>query len=685
MKRETGITRRDVIIWVALAVVLLGFPSPGISADDSPPPSGERSDAPGMPSGPRAERFVRKGLAVDFSYEPADPKKNGGRVLEGEFVDLRFRVTEEVRGTPVRSLRPGAWLDISLPYDTRTERMERPDCRKKVALYLQGIVGIRPMLDLNGYYIVLMNREPNLYVIDPFVGIAGRTNVLTTVPLPEPGTDWAKSADEKRLYVTLAKAGKVAVVDTEGFKLLSTVDAGENPVRVAIQPDGGLLWAGNDAPGGKEGGVTAVDPATLKKVAFVPTGKGHHELVFSADSRHLFVTNRADGTVTVIDTQNREKAGQLKVGGTPISLGYSSLSQSLYVADGQTGSVFVVDGRKHEVVARIEAKPGLGPMRVTPDGRWVLVLNSRENAVHVFDASTNRLAHTVAVGEEPYQMTLTRGFAHIRCLGTERVYMVNLDLLGRDEPPPVQSYEAGPEPPRDAPDLGIAGAIATVSGESEVLVVNPVNNTVYFYVDGMNFPSANYLSYQRHPRGVETINRSLRETEPGVYTARARVPVAGDYDVALFMDEPAFVHCFTVTAEVNPEMRKPEVAYEVEYLLKEAKVPAGEKLDFRFRLKNALTGWPVTGLADAKVMYFLAPGRHRVEVPAREVGEGIYESMLDPRVPGAYYVYIAVPSRKIGFYTMVHKSFLAERREAVLPSGDGGEGKGGDLGRRSDP
>ncbi|MDH3383319.1 MAG: cytochrome D1, partial [Deltaproteobacteria bacterium] len=293
----------------------------------------------------------------------------------------------------------------------------------------------------------------------------------------------------------------------------------------------------------------------------------------------------------------------------------------------------------------------------------------------IFDASTNRLAHTVEVGEEPYQMTLTRGFAHVRCLGTERVYMVNLDLLGKDTPPPVQSYEAGPEAPRDAPDLGIANSIATVTGQSEVLVVNPVNNTVYFYVDGMNFPSANYLGYQQHPRGVEAINRSLRETEPGVYTARARVPVAGDYDVALFMDEPAFVHCFTVTAEVNPELRKPEVAYAVEYLQKEASVPAGEKLPFRFRLMNALTGWPVTGLADAKVMYFLAPGRYRAEVPAREVGEGVYEATLHPRVPGAYYVYVAVPSRKIGFYTLVHKSLLAERKEAAMPSGDGGTGK----------
>ena len=46
-----------------------------------------------------------------------------------------------------------------------------------MGLYLQGIVGIRPMVDLNGYFVVVMNKEPNIYVIDPFVGITGRTNL----------------------------------------------------------------------------------------------------------------------------------------------------------------------------------------------------------------------------------------------------------------------------------------------------------------------------------------------------------------------------------------------------------------------------------------------------------------------------------------------------------------------------
>jgi len=665
-RRRTGVLR---VLAAAIPLLFLCSPFPAWAADTAGPPPAEEGGVganPGVPPASRpasgTDKFIREGVVVEFSYSPAG-KRDGG-VVEGEFADLRFRVTEEAKGKPVRSLRPGAWMDISRPMDARAGQ-ERPDCRKKVGLYLQGIVGIRPMLDLNGYFIVVLNQEPNLYVIDPFVGMAGKTNLLTTVRLREPGADWVKAQDEKRLYVTLNKAGKVAVVDTETFKVLREVDAGESPVRPALQPDGQLLWVGNDAPGDKEGGVTAIDTASLGKVASIPTGKGHHEIAFPDDGRYAYVTNRGSGTVSVVDVRERRKVRDVRVGPQPISLGFSAAARALYVADGQEGTVYVLDGNSHEVTARIQAKPGLGPMRFTADGRWGLILNSRENAVHIVDASNNRLAHTVPVGETPYQITLTRGFAHVRCLGTERVFMVNLDLLGKDAPPPVQSYGVGSEAPRDAPGLGIANGIASVTGMSEVLIVNPVSNTIFFYMDGMNFTSGSYPGYRQHPRGVETINRSVRETEPGVYTAKARVPVAGEYDVALFMDSPRFVHCFTLKAGVNPELRKGP-AYEIEYLGKADGAP-GEEYRFRFRLTESLTGQPVKGLGDARVLYYLAPGRYRTEVPAREVEEGVYEAALSFREPGAYYASVGVPSRKIGYQTLVHRSLTVRKKGSKEP------------------
>jgi YVTN family beta-propeller protein len=626
-------------------------------------------------AGHAPERFVREGISVEFFHEPAEKKVAGGKILEGEYAEIRFRVTNEGTGKPIRALRPGAWMDIRKPLG---QKEKTPlDCRQKVSLYLQGIVGIQPMVNLNGYFVLVMNREPNIFVIDPFVGITGRTNLYASIPLGEPGTDWAKDRDEKRFYVTLSKSGKVAVIDAEKFRLAAEVDAGANPVRVSLQPDGRLLWVGNDGKDGGEGGVTAIDTVTLKAVASIPTGKGHHELAFSPDSRFAYVTNRGSGTVSVIDVRERKKILDVPTGPQPISMDYSEVAGALYVADGQDGTVTAIDGRSHEVAARVQVKPGLGPLRFASDGRWGLILNSRENAVHILDASTNTIPHTVPVGKEPFQMALSRSFAHVRCLGSEKVYMVNLLELGKETPPPVNSYPVGAESPDGVPDVGLARGISNAVGESEVLAVNPVNRTTYFYMEGMNAPSGTFRNYGMHPRAVETANRSLRETEPGVYTTRARFPVAGEYDVAFFLDSPRIVHCFSSAAEENPGLKKAGIGLSLEYLVEARDVPASDNVFVRFRLADPVTGLGKEGIQDVTLISFRTPGRDRRQTVARDAGEGVYEANLNLSTPGAYFVYVTVPSMKIGFRDFVH---LSLRVTSASPSPSGADaGSGGKV------
>ena len=235
-----------------------------------------------------------------------------------------------------------------------------------------------------------------------------------------------KDLDQDRLYVTMPSADKVAVIDLEKFKVIGHIESGENPFRILIQPDQKYLWIGTNGRDGKPGGVTVVDVATHKIVARIPTGRGHHEIVFSSDSTLAYVTSREDGIVSVIDIQQLKKIKDVAAGPLPISMAFSPLSRAVYIADAKAGTVTAVESRNNEVTARIKLKPGLGPQLVTPDGRWLLIVNSAEDGVHVIDTSTNQLVRTVPVGDEPYQMTLTREFVYVRCLGTERVSMIAL-------------------------------------------------------------------------------------------------------------------------------------------------------------------------------------------------------------------------------------------------------------------
>ena len=605
-------------------------------------------------AGAVAERLVRNGAVIDFSITPAGRIKT---LTEGEFADVRFRLTDESSGQALRTSTPGAWLDMA--QIIQGQGAEQKSCKDKVSLYLKGVVGIRPMVDLNSYFVVLMNNDSTISVVDPVVSMAGATSTFASVLLKGPGADWVTSDRERRLYISMPRANQVAVVDTDGFKVIDNIDAGKTPVRVALQPDGRYLWVGNNPNDDAASGVTVIDTETRKSVGFVATGAGHHEITFSVDSKLAFVSNRNAGTVTVIDVATRQVSKTLATGTQPISLAYSTLSRSVYVADGKDGSVAVIDGDKLEIVKRIALKPGLGPLRISPDGRFALLLNPREDLVHVIDVSTNEAVQDVDVPGQPFQLMFSRTFAYVRAMHSERVRMITLASLGKGKQPVVQSFAAGAAAPGPGAGAVIADTVANAAGEGTIFVVNPADGSTYYYMEGMNAPSSNYRVYGSSPRAVTVVDRSLKEVEPGVFEGRVRIPVAGTYDVAFMMQSPQVLHCFSAQAKENPTLARQIDPLQIEYQTTQRQFKVGESAAIRFRLLDGATQQPKIGMTGVKALYFRAPGRNRTEVPVVEVGDGVYEARVALADAGAWYVYVGVPSQKIGYERLPFYSLQA--------------------------
>jgi len=623
------------------------MPAEGESADSSP------------------DRFTHRGVVVEFEARPVAGSADSG-ITAGDLAEVRFKLTEEATGKPIRGIVPGAWMDIGESIQGKAGAPQK-SCKDKIALYLKGVVGIRPMIDLNSYYVLVLNREPSISVVDPLVSMAGVTSTLGVIPLKGPGADWVKSADGKQVYVSMPKTAEVAVVDAEAFKVVAAIEAGPDPSRVALTPDGRYLWVGNDARTTAGSGVTVIDVETRKPVARLATGAGHHEIAFSPESRFAYVTNRTEGTVSVIDIRERKKVKDVKTGSLPISIAYSEKAGAVYVADGKEGTVSVIDGKTHEVIARVQAKPGLGPMRFTHDGRFGLVVNPAEDTVYAIDAAENSLLHTIAVTGKPYQVVLSRAFAYVRTLDSERVTMINLESLGPGKQPIVQSFGAGSVAPKLAGELPLADSVATTSSEAAVFVVNPADSTTYFYMEGMNAPMSNYKVYGATARAVTVVDRSLKESEPGVYVSKVKIPAPGRYDVAFLLETPPILHCFSVEAADNPARRATSGRLGIEYLVPERTVKAGATVPVRFRLADSATGTPRTGLAGVRVLFFRIPGKDRREVPAREVGDGVYQAMLPMTRPGGYNIYVAVPSERIGYRDLPYFSMAATRAAAGSP------------------
>jgi YVTN family beta-propeller protein len=630
--------------------------------------------AEGKKAAPVKDTITRQGISIEFSATPAPGRSmTGEEISAADYVDMAFRITDANTGRPLKGQFPGAWMDMSKNWDG--DHALGTSCKDRVGSYLSGALGMRPLIDLNSYFILVMNKDNTIAVIDPITGVKGITKLYAQINLKQPGADWTKTGDEKRLFVTMPRADAVAVVNTDTFKVIRNVDAGKTPMRIARQPDGRYLWVGNNAETASESGVTVIDIDKLTVAEFIPTGKGHHEIAFSDDSRTAFVSNRADGSVTVIDINRLKKIKDIDTGPLPISIAYSNLSQSLYVADGDKGEISVIDGRTFKKVAKITAKPGLGALRFSQDNRWGVGVNSKDDVAYVIDPSTNTIAHTISVGKQPFQVAFSRSFAYVRSLGTERISMIDLSELGKPGTVPVVTFGAGRKAPEKAKDISIADAIVEAPGEAAVMVVSPADATVYYYMEGMNAPMGNFRNYGHLPRAVQVVDRSMQEREPGVYASTVRIPEAGTYEVAFLLDSPSVLHCFEVSARPNPtlELKGPPVA--VEYLNEQRRVKVGETVRLRFLLTDRKTDMPRIDLTDVRVAYFVAPGGRRTQITARHAGDGIYEALLPVAKSGAYYVYVASASAKVNFGDLNFMTLRAtagegsrSRRGAVKPS-----------------
>lgn len=588
--------------------------------------------------------YKTEGISVEFSFEPISPgKRDNTELVAGEDAIIRFKIQETSGGKGLSNLRPAAWIDQR---QTAAGPLIK-ECREKIQSFLQPSFGKRPTIDLNSYFILALNDEPNISVIDPLAGFGG-SKLFTLINLRSSGEDWAMSADRKRLYVSMPEVNQLAVIDIPTWKVITNVDAGVKPMRVALQHDGRYLWIGNDGPDETTSGITVFDTVALKVVAHIGTGMGHHEFAFNDEDSSSYVTNKQDGTLSVIDVRQLAKTATIKIGLQPAAVVFSSLSKTVYVVNEGDGTIVAVDGLQFGVLARINAEPGLSEIRIPSDGRFGFVVNQAKSRLYVFDLSSNRLLHTVPVGPASDQITFTKQFAYVRSNGSEFVTMLKIADLGKEAA--LSRFPAGQEAPKKSPATSLADAIVAAPEEGSVLVANPADKMIYFYTEGMAAPMGSFQNYGREPKALLVLDNSLRETEPGVYTITLRLVAPGQYDVPFLLDSPRLVNCFHLSVAENPALPKPAgVAIKIEPVANERTVPVGQRYTLRFKVIDTTNNLPRRDLEDVGVLVFLAPGIWQQRETAKPVGGGIYEMNFVPPQTGVYYVYFQCPSLGIRY------------------------------------
>jgi len=213
--------------------------------------------------------------------------------------------------------------------------------------------------------------------------------------------------------------GKAAVVDTIDF------GRGVRPHCAVMVPATHRLYVTTEI----ENSITEIDPATLKIVGSIPTGKPQsHMLAVSSDGRRGYTANVASGTVSVLDLENRKLLQVIPVSPSVQRISISRDDKSVFTADQSKPRLAVIDTATNEVKSFIDLPGKAYGTATTPDGKGLIVTLIGLNEVGYVDLATMKLTRTLPVPRAPQEVLVRPdgAVAYVSCDASKQVAVIDL-------------------------------------------------------------------------------------------------------------------------------------------------------------------------------------------------------------------------------------------------------------------
>jgi YVTN family beta-propeller protein len=591
------------------------------------------------------QRFEKEGIAIDFSLmaTPDEQGKSNGLVAGADAV-ATLRLTDVRTGQPLTGLHPNAWISARKSSHAPNEA----ECKDKIGSFMGGLLSSRPDIDLNSYLVLTINHDNTISIINPQLAFS-ITKLESLIVLPGAGADWVLSKSNDFLYLTLPEQSAVAVINTITRKIVSTIalETGTKPRRITLDPEGHRAWVGLD----NSPLVAVIDTKTNKLTATVKVGDGLHNIAFVPGSNLAYVTNSKANTVSVINTNKLTKITDLSVSAAPVPIAYSEASRLVYVAAINGNSISVIDPAKQRVVGTIPTEQGVVALRFAPGGRFGFIVNQIKSNVSILDASTNKIINSISVVKEPDQVVFTPRYAYIHAIASEKFSLIELTDFTKTTPAPVDIQGGQTAPSAMPEEIGVADMIAPTPEGNAVMIANNPDKMIYYYVEGMMAPMGTFSNYKRRPKALLLLDRSISEIAPGTYSAQIKLRGSGSFDMPVLIQQPRIINCFQFDVGESPDGDKNRAgsSIAVESMFKDQRFKAGDSVSLKFKITDAITKQPITGINDLRVLVFEPPGVWQQRQIAKELGGGVYEVTQTFPHAGLFNVMAAVASRGVTF------------------------------------
>lgn len=561
----------------------------------------------------------REGIRLSVQVEAID--ENAPSVLQaGQLVRLQLDGKRLADDQPLSNWRIGAWLDR----ETDAISGAVPICGQRVARYLSGNLIERPLLDLTGYYVLSLDAESSVSVLDPSVSFSGRSSLYSAMKLDGKGFDWIKTSDDMRLFVALPNEKKLAIADLQALSVLDHLVLPGQPTRLALQPDERLLWVGLTGTSPQESAVEIIDTVNDKSVGRIPLPSGYHEIAFSGDGYHAFISNRQSKSMTIVDATTLRVVREVDLGFEPLGLVFVDKQSLLWVVNAKAGRIHRFDA-KGNPVDNLVLEPGLGPIKLTPDARYALVVNPSKHWIHILDVEAGKEKHRTTLSGQPYDILFSEKYAYIRTLQSEQIGMLSLSSLDSEQPI-VKLVPAGAGALSETQNLPRASSMSLTLDRSGAFFATPSERTLYHYMEGMNAPNSGLKTFGHIPMSVMVVQRGLREIKPGQYSTVIRLPSAGRMVLALASEAPVLRECLGLKIDTTINTSSDDAT--VVQWLSDGIQKTSTDLPVDFRVK--------VGQAEDKLLP-VSQLRLRI-VPAQGGASTVWSMQADPQKPGEWFV-----------------------------------------------
>jgi YVTN family beta-propeller protein len=243
------------------------------------------------------------------------------------------------------------------------------------------------------------------------IGVVNLTSGTIEAKLPS-GNDpetMDTSPDGRVLAVANEDSAQVRLIDVATGEAIANIPVGIEPEGVRFRPDGRYVYVTSEA----SDRIDVIGVEERRNVGVIPTGKRPRNVVFSADGERAFVTCELDARIDVIDSLEHRTLTSIAIEGTPkalpMGMALDDSEHRLYVTLGRAGEIAVIDTRALRVLSRI-GDVGARPwgIALTPDGDKIYTANGPSGDVSVIDAKSLRVIRRVAVGKQPWGLSLVR-------------------------------------------------------------------------------------------------------------------------------------------------------------------------------------------------------------------------------------------------------------------------------------